>query len=149
MKTFITLLRIFHVLGWYSVVLVLCLLQSGCAINPENFRSNIQTRIKEKVAEIDTIGSMRVGYLTSDDLRESRHYMAKQSVVSKKSNLGAFKFTKIGDRDSNSKMYTLYRERGNFMAETKLSDRGNTKYFFSFGVNKNTRMPALNLRVEF
>lgn len=114
----------------------------------DNFRAAVQGHIKERVAQIDTIGSVKVGYVTTRETREQR-YIEEQSGPARRSNFGAFVFTPIGDREKNGKVYTLYQHQGNFMAETKLSENPEQKTFFGFGLNKDTKMPAISLRIEF
>lgn len=149
MKTIHETIHISKRVGWYALIILFGLFNVACtATSTKDLRSKFQNNIKERVARVDTIGAYKVGYLTSEDLLETR-YFSDQSSLSRKSNIGAFRFTRIGDKEVNGSMYMLYRSKGNFMAETKVAQTGETKYFFSFGVNKSTKMPALNLRVEF
>lgn len=133
-----------------ELVLLCGLMTQGCAaiLHGDDLRATVQNHIKEKVAKIDTIGSMKVGYVTTEEM-ESRRYLAEQSSPAKDSNFGAFVFTKIGDKERNAKVYTLYEHEGNFMAETKVSEKPGQKTFFGFGLNKDTKLPAISLRVEF
>ena len=150
MRNIMKYLRIIRSAGCFVLVLMLAFINQACTTSFETrgLRARIQNHIKEKVAQVDTIGSVKVGYVTSDEMQEHR-YLREQSTPAKRSNLGAFKFTRIGDKDKDSMVFTLYKLKGNFMAERKLSDTGNKKYFFAFGVNKDSKMPAVNVRVEF
>lgn len=137
---------LFLYLRWLMMIMA-SLLLLACAMTPREFRNQLESHVKQKLTHIAVGEKYSLGYLTSDDL-DSPALSEYQSVASKRSNVGAIRFSNHDDKKA-SKLFTLYREHKRFMAETKIHEQGDKKFFFSFGVDRETHMPALGLRVEF
>ncbi len=136
------------ILKWLSVLLGSFSLCACITATPREFKAQLQDHIKERIAKLEMGEKYKLGYLTSEDLQE-RDYQKQQSVVAKRSKFGALKLSLKHEPEDDGRLFTFYKEEGRYMAETQLHEKGKKKFFFSFGVDRRNRVPAIGFRIEF
>lgn len=134
--------------GRWLLVIVGAIVLSACQSSPKAFRDDVQNRIKSNMSNINLGNGYKMDYLTSNELKED-DFFKKQSETSRKSNLGALMLTNSSGVINDDTLVTLYRNKRQFMAETKIYGNRDRSYFMAFGFDRGTKLPALAFRVEF
>ncbi len=135
-------------LGKFIIIMTTWMLITACSTDRHYVRSHIESEVKQQVSKYGKFGTSEFEYLSSQDLLD-HSYKARQSQITQRKNIGALKLTKYHKDKKSYQVYTLHNQNSNFMAETKLFEENNKDYFFSFGINQSTKMPAMGFRVEF
>lgn len=100
---------------------------------------------------VSACNTVDLSYISRDEIKQEAFAPEMASYFEKKPmNFGAIRLSSSDAKEGDpGQIFVLQRRKSVYMFETKVRDTGDTRYFFSAGIDYKNKTPAVGFRVEF